>query len=168
MTFVFFLCNLNSLKRRTVRTSFSFVLLAQAFGLHLYQEIGLGPWLKHWDGTIEMVCQHSPCHSAGSRQRAVPRDFPGTALGTAVLETAPRWQLGHHWFVLGGRKLRHKDMGTVMSLASGHIRIFEFFCLARESLAHARKLPALSCWRQISKRTGEKHRSGKTSWFYKT
>lgn len=91
-------------------------------------------------------------------------------LGTAVLETAPKWQFGYHQVVLGGGKLRYKDMGSVMSLASGHIRIFDLFCLnlARESLAQARKLPALSCWRQIAKGTGEKHRSGKTSWFYKT
>ena len=45
----------------------------------------------------------------------------------------------------------------------------DLFCLnlARESLAHARKLPTLSCWRQIAKGTWEKHRSQKSSWFYK-
>ena len=38
--------------------------------------------------------------------------------------------------MLGGRKLRYKDMGSVMPLASGHIRTFDLFCLnlARESL----------------------------------
>lgn len=114
-------------------------------------------------------CWHSPWHSAGSCQPAAPRDFPATVLGTAVPPTAPKWQFEHHQFVLGGRKLRYKDMGSVRSLASGHIRIFDPFCLnlARESSASASKLPALSCWRQIPRGTGEKHRSGKTSWFCK-
>lgn len=66
-------------------------------------------------------------------------------------------QFGHHQFVLGGRKLRHKDTGSVMSSASGNLRICDLFCLelARESLAHAGKLPALPCWRQTAKGKGQ-------------
>lgn len=53
-----------------------------------------------------------------------------------MLETAPKWHSGHHRFVRRGRKLRYKDMGTVTSLASGHIRISDLFCLNLDSPWH--------------------------------
>lgn len=93
------------------------------------------------------------------------RDIPGTALSPAVPGTAPKCT-GHHQSVLGARKLRHKDTSTVMSSASGNLRTFDSLCLklARVSLAHKRKLPALSCWRTSIKGKDRKHAAGKTSW----
>lgn len=48
-------------------------------------------------------------------------------------------------------------MRSVMSSASGNLRTFDLFCLklARVSLAHKRKLPALSYWRQVDKGKGQ-------------
>lgn len=166
MTFLFFLCNLNSPKRRKGRTSsLSFCLAYSGIWVSFIQ----GKTPRALAEALGCDCWHSPWHSVGSCQPAAPRDFPATVLGTAVPPTAPKWQFEHHQFVLGGRKLRYKDMGSVRSLASGHMRIFDSFWLnlARESLARASKLPALSCWRQIPRGTGGKHRSGKTSWFCK-
>lgn len=63
-------------------------------------------------------------------------------------------------------------MGIVKSLPSGHLRTFDLFCLnvARDSLAHASKLPALPCWRQTANRTGgkvEKQRDSTKPQIYK-